>query len=65
MSCNRGCGNDFNRGRIRYDNRGLYDSLRYSPFDSPFDNCKRPDCLRRGNKPGYKRWDRRYPLRYR
>ena len=41
MSCNRGCGRDFNKGHIRYDNRGLYDSLRYSPFDSPFDNCQK------------------------
>jgi|GEM_PF-1047170 len=64
MSCRRACGRDFYRDRISYDNRRLYDSLRYSPYDRPFDRCRKPDCRRRLRR-DFHRWDDRYPIRYR
>lgn len=59
MSCRRACGRDFYRDRIRYDNRGLYDSLRYSP-NRP--RCGKNDCRRRNRRDFY-RWGDRYPVR--
>jgi len=64
MSCRRSCGRGLYGDKFRYDNRGLYDSLRYSPYDRPFDGCRRPSC-RRGHRRDIYRWDERYPLRYR
>jgi len=64
MSCRRGCGRDFNRERMRYDNRGLYESLRYTPFDRPIDHDRGLGC-RRGDRLRDRSWVYRYPCRYR
>jgi len=64
MSCRRACRRDLYSDRTRYDNRGLYDALSYSPYDRPFDRCGRPSCRRRHIR-DYDRWDQRYPFRWR
>lgn len=65
MSCNRGCERDFYNDHYRNDNRGLYDSLGYSPFDRTFGPYREPRRRRDRDKWDYDRWDRRYPSRYR